>query len=57
MEARKEDALEAVAHGLAHTVTLEVALRWDERLGELLAALNACPEFLGPPVGVEVDRA
>jgi hypothetical protein len=42
----------------AHTVTVEVALGWGEheRLGELLAALDARPEFLGPPVGAEVNR-
>jgi hypothetical protein len=56
MEARKQPALEAMASGLAHSATVEVALDWDEhgRLGELLAALDARPEFLGPPVGVEV---
>ena len=58
MEARKQEALEAMARGLAHPVTVEVALGWDdhERLGELLAALDARPEFLWPPVSAEVGR-
>jgi hypothetical protein len=58
MEARKQEALEAMAGGLAHPVTVEVALGWDdhERLGELLAALDARPEFLWPPVGADVGE-
>jgi uncharacterized protein YciI len=44
-----------MALGFAHSVTVEVALDWDdhERLGEFLAALDARPEFLGPPVGAD----
>ena len=58
MEARKQAALEAVDRGLAHTVTVEVVLGLDdhERLGELLAALDARREFLGPPMGADVGR-
>ena len=58
MEARKQEALEAMAQGFAHPVTVEVALDWDdhERLGELLAALDARPEFLWPPVGADVGQ-
>jgi hypothetical protein len=58
MEARKQAALEAMARGFAHTVTVEVVLGGDDdgRLGELLAAVDARPEFLGPPVGAEAGR-
>jgi hypothetical protein len=58
MEARKEEALEAIARGLAHSATVEAVLGWDdqERLGELLAALDARPEFLWPPVSAEVGQ-
>ena len=58
MEARKEEALEAMARGLAHSATVEVALDWDdhERLGELLAALDARAEFLWPPVSADVGQ-
>jgi hypothetical protein len=59
MEARKQAALEAMARGFAHSVTVEVVLGGDEehgRLGELLAAVDARPEVLGPPAGVEVGR-
>ena len=58
MEARKEEALEAMARGLAHSATVEAVLDWDdqERLGELLAALDARPEFLWPPVRADVGQ-
>ena len=58
MEAREQEALEAMARGLAHPATVEVALDWDdhERLGELLAALDARPEFLWPPVSADVGQ-
>ena len=58
MKARKRAAREAMARGLVHTVTVEVVLGSDDpgRLGELLAALNARPEFLGPPMAADVGR-
>ena len=58
MEARKEEVLEALARGLAHSATVEAVLDWDdqERLGELLAALHARPEFLWPPVSADVGQ-
>ena len=58
MNARKRAARAATARGLAHSVTVEVVLGLDEhgRLGELLAALDARSEFLGPPMGAEVGR-
>ena len=58
MDARKQEALEAMANGLAHPVTVEVALGWDDHgcLGELLAALDARPEFLWPPVSADVGE-
>jgi hypothetical protein len=58
MEARKQEALEAMASGLAHPVTVEAALDWDDRehLGPLLAAMDARPEFLWPPVGANLGE-
>ena len=58
MKAREQAAREATARGLAQTVTVEVVLDSDDpgRLGELLAALDARSEFLGPPMGAEVGR-
>jgi hypothetical protein len=58
MEARKEEVLEAMAGGLAHSARVEVVLDWDdqEHLGALLAALDAREEFLWPPVGAEVGQ-
>ena len=58
MEAREQEALEAMARGLAHPATVEVALDSDdhERLGELLAALDGRPEFLWPPVSADVGE-
>ena len=58
MEAREQEALEAMARGLAHPVTVQVALDGDdqERLGELLAALDARSEFLWPPVSADVGE-
>ena len=58
MEARKQEALEAMARGLAHAATVEVALDWDDRecLGELLGALDARSEFLWPPVGADLGQ-
>lgn len=47
------------ARGLGeHTVTVEVAADWDvdERLADLLDALDARPEFLGPAVGADVRQ-
>jgi hypothetical protein len=38
MEARKQEALEAMARGFAHPVTVEVALGWDDLAGRLLQA-------------------
>jgi hypothetical protein len=54
----EREALEAMGRGFAHSVTVEVVLDWDDhgRLGELLVALDARPEFLGPPVGAEVGE-
>lgn len=45
-----------MARGLAHPITVEAALDRDdyERLGELMAALDARPEFLWPPVGANL---
>jgi hypothetical protein len=56
--AGEREALEVMARGLAHTVTVEAAVDWDEPedLAYLLAALDACPESLGPPVGCHVRR-
>jgi hypothetical protein len=58
MEARKQEALEAMASGLAHPATVEVALDGDDHecLGELLAALDARSEFLWPPVGADLGQ-
>jgi hypothetical protein len=58
MEARRQEALEAMARGLAHPVTVETALDWDDRehLGPLLAAMDARPEFLWPPVGASLGE-
>jgi hypothetical protein len=44
--------------GTLHTVTVEAAVGWDdpEHLAHLLAALDACPEPVGPPVGCHVRR-
>jgi hypothetical protein len=59
MEALKEETPEAMARGLAeHTVTVEVVAEWDdhERLAELLEALDAHPELLGPAVGAELRQ-
>jgi hypothetical protein len=41
-----------------HTVTVEVVAEWDdhERLADLLEALDARPEFLGPPAGADVGQ-
>jgi hypothetical protein len=57
IEASELQAL-VVAHGIAHTVTAEAAVGWDdpEHLAYLLGALDACPESLGPPVGTLVRR-
>jgi hypothetical protein len=54
----EQEALEVMARGVAHTVTVEAAVDWDEpeHLAYLLAALDACPESLGPPVGSHVRR-
>ena len=51
--AGEREALEATARAIAHTVTVEAAVDWDdpEHLAHLLAALDACPESVGPPVG------
>jgi hypothetical protein len=56
VEARKQEALEAMASGLAHPVIVEAALDRDgyEHLGALMAALDARPEFLWPPVGANL---
>jgi DNA-binding MarR family transcriptional regulator len=56
--AGEREALEVMARGVAHTVTVEAAVDWDEpeHLAYLLAALDACPESLGPPVGSHVRR-
>ena len=53
IEARELEALEVMARGLAHTVTVEAAVGWDdpEHLADLLGALDACPESLGPAGG------
>jgi hypothetical protein len=58
IEVSEQEALEVMARGLAHTVTVEVAVDWDdpERLTELLAALDARPESLGLLVGAHVRR-
>jgi hypothetical protein len=58
MEARRQEALEAMARGLAYPVTVEAALDWDDRehLGPLLAAMDARPEFLWPPVGANLGE-
>ena len=58
MEARRQESLEAMARGLAHPVTVEAALDWDdqEHLGPLLAAMDARPEFLWPPVGANLGE-
>jgi hypothetical protein len=44
--------------GLIHTVTVEAAVSSDdpEHLADLLAALDGCPESVGPPVGGHVRR-
>ena len=49
---------QTMARGTAHTVTVEAAVGWDdpEHLADLLAALDACPESVGPPVGCHVRR-
>jgi phosphate starvation-inducible protein PhoH len=41
-----------------HTVTVEVVAEWDdhERLADLLKALDAHPELLGPAVGADVRQ-
>jgi hypothetical protein len=56
--AAERRALEAMARGIIHTVTVEAAVGWDdpEHLAHLLAALAACPESVGPPVGGHVRR-
>ena len=58
MQARRQESLEAMARGLAHPVTVEAALDWDdhEHLGALLAAMDARPEFLWPPVGANLGE-
>jgi hypothetical protein len=52
------EGTEAMARDSAHSVPLEVAVDWDdpESLIELLAALEARPEFLQVPVGAHVRR-
>ena len=56
--AGEREALEATARAIAHTVTVEAAVDWDdpEHLAHLLAALDACPESVGPPVGGHMRR-
>ena len=47
-----------MARGILHTVSVEAAVAWDdpEHLAHLLAALDACPESAGAPVGCHVRR-
>jgi hypothetical protein len=49
---------EALAGGVAHTVTVEVAVDWDDpvKLSDLLAALDARPESVGLLAGAQVRR-
>jgi hypothetical protein len=59
MEALKQETVEAMVRGLSeHTVTVEVAADWDgdERLADLLDALDARPELLGPAVGADARQ-
>ena len=55
---RASRALEVMDRGIVHTVTVEAAVGWDdpEHLAYLLAALDTCPESLGPPRGGHVRR-
>ena len=56
IKASEQEALEVIAGRPAHTVTVEVAVQWDDplRLTELLAALDARPEPLALPVGAHL---
>jgi hypothetical protein len=58
IEAAELKALEVLAHGIAHTVTVEAAVGWDdpEHLANLLGALDGCHESLEPAVGTLVRR-
>ena len=58
VEASEQEALEVLAGTPAHTVTVEVAVEWDDpvHLTGLLAALDARPEPLALPVGAHVRR-
>jgi hypothetical protein len=52
------ETLDLMAGGLAHTVTVEVAVQWDDpvRLTQLLAALDLRPEPMALPVAAYVRR-
>jgi hypothetical protein len=54
----EQEALEVMAREPAHTVTVEVAVDWDDpvKLSDLLAALDARPEPLAVPVAAHVRR-
>ena len=57
IEARKQEALEAMPRGFAHTVTVEAVGDWDrERLAELRDVLDARPDLLGQVECVGVRR-